>query len=289
MTLNLENLTAQEAYEHMIWCEEAVKQLKEHSPRKARSWWEKDCFRPEWLQCIPAPGEKIHQFAERLAEEASQWAEAVVALSDAEEAAELEKRKEARRLLEREFDRKRSFLDLVRLCQSMPASDRILRGSLRSSSYVKLFSRENGRSELWISQDDHPTSGYVYLLSREDGRYKIGCTKRDIRKRTREILRKSRCSFTVSVKYPTVDCFKLETALHFHFRRCRLERKEGTNKGERMYQKGELFALSPEEASSFREIVAKVESLVLAAEATQVELEIMEIEAALKRAEATLR
>lgn len=294
MMRNLVNLSADEAYERMIWCKEAVRQLNERSPRKARYWWEKECVRPRWLQCRPAPREKIHQFAERLEQEVYRWVETAIALYDKEDAAELEKRKEARHLLEWELKRKQSMLELVQLCQSTPASERILRGAIRSGG-TKLLPAEDGRRELWISQDYHRNSGYIYLLSRSDGWCKIGCTKRKVRQRIDEITRMWRRSLkrgfssTLSVTYLTADRYKLEDALKFHFRDCRFKRESERKKGDRMYEKGELFALPPDEVSSFRETVAKIESLLLTVEAGRLGLEIMEIEAALKRADAALR
>jgi len=125
MTPELEDLTRDEAYERMKWCEQAAKDLKERSPRKARAWWEKECVRPEWLECLPGRREKIHQFAERLEEEVSRWVEAVSTLFAEEEAAESEERKEARRILERLLNWKRHRLELVRQCQSIPEAERM--------------------------------------------------------------------------------------------------------------------------------------------------------------------
>jgi T5orf172 domain len=271
MTLNLEDVTGNDAYERMKWCEEAVKQLKERSPRKARIWWERDCVHPNWLECLPKPRDKILQFRERLEAEMYEWAEAASDLFAKEETTEAEERKEARRLLERSLNWKRRRLELVRQCQSIPEPERTKRGSDLWWDCGHTYLMEKRR---WVRKEQS-----FVLASYPSPLLKIGATNRPWKIR-RDELRREGC--LTMEKYATIIAFELEEALHDYFDHFRVRRTE-RQKGQRKNIRGERFRLATEEIERFTETVAKVERWVLVATEARLELEVMKMEAALAR------
>jgi hypothetical protein len=272
MTLNIEDVTWSNAFDRMKWCEEAMRQLKERSPRRARIWWEKECDRPDWLECLPRPREKIIEFVERLEAQMYEWAEAASEMIAEEEAADAEERKETRRLLERSLNRKRNRLELVRKCQSTPESERMKRGSellLWDCGHTYLMEKRRWvRKERSVVLESYPTP----LL-------KIGATNRPWKKR-RDELWKEGC--LTMQKYATVVAFELEEALHDHFDHFRVRQAE-RQMGQRKNIRGERFRLPTEEIERFKETMAKIECWVLFATEARLELEVMKIDAALAR------
>jgi hypothetical protein len=69
----------------------------------------------------------------------------------------------------------------------------------------------------------------------------------------------------------------------------RVKREGERQKGQRRNEKGELFKLPKEELASFSETAMNVERLVLAAEEARLGLQIIRMQADLKRAKSRLR
>jgi hypothetical protein len=264
MTLDLEEVTAKEAYSRMRWCEETVKQLRERTLRKARVWWEKECTRPAWLECLPRSRETILQLADRLEAEMYQWAEAASTLAAKE-------RKEKRRVLERALSDKQGLLARVRQCQAIPESERMGRDSeLRwACGHAYLMEKLRGVRK----NNSYVFESYPIRL------YKIGHTQRTWKKRSNELYREG---YTSKARYATVVPFQLEQALHAHYDHFRVRRAE-RQKGQRKNIRGERFRLPQEEIERFKEVVSRVECWVLVAVEARLELEIMRMEAALSR------
>ena len=272
MTLNLASVTGIDAYNRMKWCEEAVKQLKDRSPRKARIWWVKESVRPDWLECLPGPRENILDFAGRLEAEMGEWAEAASNLFAEEEAGEAEERKEARRLLERALNRKRHRLELVRKCRSIPEAERMKRDSdLDQWNCGHTYLAEKLR---WVKKEmSNVCESYPTPL------FKIGATNRPWKKKRDELWREN-C--LAKEKYTTVVAFELEKALHDYFDYFRVRRKD-RQKGQRKNGRGERFRLPKEEVECFKDTAANLERWVLAETEARLELEIMKMKASLAR------
>jgi hypothetical protein len=260
MTLNLEEVTADEAYNRMKWCEEAVRHLKERLPREARIWWEKECKRPNWLESLPRAREKILRFAERLEQEMCHWAEAASTLHA----------EESRLTMERSLKWKRTDLEYVRRCQKIPEAERTKPQSDLYCRYVYLF------EELKEVRKENST---VFEPDPND-LFKIGRTRRPLKKRENELWTRERLWPVTG--YATVVHKELEDALHDHFDHFRVLRAE-RQKGQRRNAPGERFLLPKEEVECFKDTVAKVERWVLVATEARLELEIMKMGAALAR------
>jgi hypothetical protein len=264
MTLDLEDVTGDEAYERWKWCEEAAKQLKERSPQEARIWWEKECLRPDWLECLPGPRDNILQFAERLEVEMDRWAEAASKLFD-------EERKEARRDLERPLNRKRRRLERVRQSQSLPEVERLNPGSALRFECGHVYLMEKLR---WVRKEKKCVwESYPTRL------FKIGATRRPWEKRRHELWREGLHSIA---KYATVIPFELEDAIHEYYDHFRVRRQE-RQKGQRNNIRGERFHLALKEMDRFKDVVVKIEKWVLVKCEALLELEIMRMEATLSR------
>lgn len=263
-----DNLTWQEASTRMTWCEQTVKQLRERSESKAHAWWEKNCDKPAWLEVVPDDGENMHQFAERLEAELLRWAEAGLALIAEEEATELARKEEARRPLEQSLNAKRGYVELLQRSQSIPESERTVRGSdLRMyCGYVYL-------QEQWRLEGNH-------MVRSPNGPYKIGHTTQP--KKRWDKLWKTEALMGLK-RYATLIRVDLEQALHAHFDEFRIRKTGELQKGERKNWKGERFWLPPGEVKAFMATVAKIERWVLAIKVAQLELDIVRIEAALSR------
>jgi T5orf172 domain len=171
----------------------------------------------------------------------------------------------ARRSFERALNSKRNELSHVRLCQSMPESERVLPGSVLffDCGYIYLMEK--------LSRVRNPHS--VTYVSSPHCPYKIGATNRPIKARRNELWNGKR--LILRAKYATPVAFALEEALHSHFEPFRIKRQGQRRKGERTNQQGEFFRLRPEELEGFTATVAKVERWVLVAEEARLELEIM--------------
>jgi hypothetical protein len=275
MTQANEEWTAHEAYEHMVWCEATVKNLRELSEEEALSWWENDCQKPDWLEIHPEVWESIHSFADRLEQEEFEWAETASVRNAEEIAAEEEPEKDARRALERGINWKRYRLEHVRFCQKTAEADRMVRG---------------------FQYGLH--CGYIYLMKQlravrrgnalrheagSDSLHKIGATMRPFKMRSNELWRERRL---LSVcKYATVVPFELEDALQLHFDEYRIKRGEERQKGQRKNKAGETFRLPLPEVEAFNQTVAKMEKWVLLSVEAKLELEILRAEAILARSE----
>jgi hypothetical protein len=274
MTQPNEEWGGHEAYEHMAWCEATVKKLRELSEEEARSWWEKDCQKPDLLKIQPKDGESIHSLANRLEQEEFEWAETACVRCAEERAAEEEDKEKARRALERGINWMRYRLEHVLLCQKTAEADRKVRA---------------------IEYGDH--CGYVYLMKQlqpvrmrgtnryqdsPEGPHEIGATMRPLKMRSNELWRGG--LYRVC-KFVTVVPFELEKALHLHFDEYRIKRREERQKGQRKNKAGESFRLPLPEVEAFNQTVAKVEKWVLQGVEAKLELEILRAEAILARSE----
>jgi hypothetical protein len=159
----------------------------------------------------------------------------------------------------------RSSLRVVQHWKSIPAPERMLPGAdpWRNCGNVYLMQRFRVTRE----------GSFIPL---PNGPHKIGATNRPWKKRVYEL---RNAWLRPVARYPTPVAFALENALHRHFREFHVKRP-----GSR-----ELFRLPNAEVDGFVETVAQVERCVLVAEEARLGLEIMRLEAALKRAEAALR
>jgi hypothetical protein len=240
-----ENVNWHEAYERMKWCEQAVKALTERSPQMARTWWDKECIRPDWLETLPTPGESMDAFAQRLEEEVHRWGEAASILPAEIEAAESEERQQALRALDRGLWHQRRRLELIRQCQSIPEAERknhpILCGEF---GYTYLMEKHR-----WVRKERS-----MVLESYPQPRFKIGATNRPWKKRSKELIRQKNCM--PMQWYATVIPFELEQKLHAHYDPFRVRRAK-RQKGERKNISGEQFWLPQLEINRFREVIAK--------------------------------
>jgi hypothetical protein len=273
MTQATEEWSAHQAYEYMVWCEATVKKLRELSEEEARSWWEKDCQEPDWLEIQPEDVESIHSFADRLEQEEFEWAETASVRCAEEKAAEEEAKEKARRALERGINWKRYRLEQVRLCQKTAEADRMVKGV---DPLLWGF--------IYLMKQLRPvrTRGAIRYEEWPEGPHKIGATMRPFKMRSNELWRERLLSVC---KYATVVPFELEKALQLHFDEYRIKRGEERRKGQRKNKAGETFRLPLPEVEAFKQTVAKVEKWVLLSVEATLELEILRAEAILARSE----